>query len=130
MEDEPLALVEAYLAARDAHDYRRARPFLADHGFEYRSPISHFDSATAFLDYIALTSGIILAVRTRKVFVDGGDVCHIQDYRLQISEKFAATVVHWASVRDGRIVRIETIFDASEYHQLFPGRDASPPAVA
>jgi hypothetical protein len=129
LEDDALALVEAYLAARDAHDYRRARTFLADRGFVYESPISRFDSADAFLDYIALTSGIILAVETRKVFVDGSDVCHLLNYRVQISEKFAATVVHWATVQGGRIVRIETVFDASEYRKLFPGRDAPTAAV-
>jgi hypothetical protein len=30
-------------------------------------------------------------------------------------------MVQWARVRDGRIARIEALFDASEYRRLFPG---------
>ena len=111
------------MAARDARDFAAARRCLADQGFQYESPISRFDSADAFVEYIALSSGILLSCVTRKVFVDGPDVCHFLTLNLQISEKFSAQMVQWAQVRDGRIARIEALFDASGYRRLFPGEE-------
>jgi len=120
LSQDPRALVDAYIAASAAFDYERARSLLADTGFEFSSPISHFDDADAFIEYVALASGVIHSVVTRKVFVDGGDVCHFLTYRLQISDKFSVDVAQWAQVQDGRIRRIETVFDASAYRNLFP----------
>jgi hypothetical protein len=120
---DPLSVVEGYLAARDAYDYERARTFLADSGFSFRSPIARFDSADAFVQYSALAGGIIQSVERRRVFADGPDVCHFLTYRIQISEKQSVEVAHWAQVSDGRIARIEAIFDATAYRMLFPDGD-------
>lgn len=127
---DPLSVVMNYLAARDARDFETARTFLADKGFIYESPISRFDNADAFIGYLALTSGIVQSVETRKVFVDGTDVCHFFKYHIQISEKFSASMAHWTQVHDGRIVRIETLFDASEYRLLFPDGESAPDVSA
>lgn len=120
MTTDPLAIVDAYLAARDAFDYERARTYLADTGFGFYSPIARFDGADAFIDYSMRTSGIVQQVVRRKVFVDGGDVCHFLTYRIQLSEKQSVEVAHWAQVAADRIWRIETLFDASAYRSLFP----------
>jgi ketosteroid isomerase-like protein len=120
LDRDPLSVVEDYFAARDAFDYERARTLLADVGFELVSPILRFDSADAFVQHASLTAGIVQSVATRKVFVDGEDVCHFQTFRIQISEKLEIPIAHWAKVRNGRIVRIEAIFDASVYRDLFP----------
>ena len=122
LESDPLSVVVAYFAARDTFDYERARTFLADEGFAFESPIMRFNSADDFIQHLSLASGIVQSVENRKVFVDGADVCHFQTYRVQISEKFSIAVAHWARVRDGRIVRIEAVFDASAYRELFPGK--------
>jgi hypothetical protein len=79
--------VEAYLAAQAARDFDAMRDLLADTGFCYASPIAAFEQAEAFVEYAALSSGIILDRVVRKVFVDGDDVCHILTYRIQISDK-------------------------------------------
>lgn len=120
MAADPLAVVEDFFAARSAFDFERARSCLADQGFTFRSPIANFDCADHLIQYTAHTSGIIQSVETRKVFVDGPDVCHILSYRIQISEKLVVDVAHWAHVEDGRIQRIEALFDASVYRELFP----------
>ncbi|HYN76286.1 MAG TPA: hypothetical protein VES73_00645 [Lamprocystis sp. (in: g-proteobacteria)] len=120
MTTDPLAVVEAFLAAQERFDFERARELLADQGFSFRSPVLCFDSADHLIQYSAHSSGIIQSVETRKVFVDGPDVCHLLTYRIQISEKLAVDVAHWAYVGDGRIQRIEAIFDASLYRDLFP----------
>lgn len=120
MESDPLSVVTDYLAALNAFDYDRARACLADQGFEYTSPSHHFHSADAFIGHITVVGGIVHSSKTRKVFVDGQDVCHILTYRIQISEKQDVATVLWSRVQGGRIVRIEAIFDASLYHGLFP----------
>ena len=116
---DPRSIVAGFLTAESARDYDLARTFLADRGFCYTSPISLFRSADDYIQYLSLASGIIQERLVRKVFVDGGDVCHFITYRIQISEKQSVEVAHWARVREGRIERIEMLFDASNYRQLF-----------
>lgn len=121
-ENTPKELVDAYLAARAAHDHDLARRFLADRGFAFRSPVVDFDSADDLHEWASLTGGIVRGMEVRKVFVDGEDVCHILTYHYQLSEKAAGDVVHWARVRDGRIRRIEVFFDSYRYRALFDPR--------
>ena len=117
---DPLAVVDAYFAAQLARDFAAMRDLLADQGFCYRSPIADFDRVEDFIQYSAVSSGVVIDRQVRKVFVDGGDVCHFLTYWIQISEKVAVEVAHWTQVRDGRITRIEALFDASSYRDLFP----------
>jgi ketosteroid isomerase-like protein len=120
LEPDPLSVTTAYLAALHAFDYERARSFLADEDFEFTSPINHFDSADEFAHHLSLVGGIIQSARIRKVFMDEAELCHILTYRIQISEKQDLTLALWTRVRNGRIVRMEAIFDASVYRDLFP----------
>jgi hypothetical protein len=120
LEPDPLSVTTDYLAAMHAFDYERARSFLADEGFEFTSPIDHFDSADDFIHHASHAGGIIQSARIRKVFVDGADLCHIMTYRIQISEKQDVAMALWTRVQRGRIARIEAIFDASVYRDLFP----------
>lgn len=117
---DPLSVVTDYLAALHAFDYDRARACLADEGFEFSSPTHRFQSADDFIRHLSLAGGIIQSAQTRKVFVDGADLCHILTYRIQISEKQDVAVAQWTRVLEGRIVRMEIIFDASVYRDLFP----------
>jgi hypothetical protein len=125
---DPLSIVDAYLAAQSARDFEAMRCLLAKEGFVYRSPIAAFVRAEDFIQYAALSSGIIIAKDIRKVFVDGEDVCHFLTYLIQISDKLSIDVAHWAQVREGRIGRIEALFDASVYRELFPSDEAQPSA--
>ncbi|QIT56730.1 nuclear transport factor 2 family protein [Aquisalimonas sp. 2447] len=118
---DPKTLVEQYLQAVQAQDYRAARGYLADTGFEHVSPLGRLDSADDLVNQSFMSSGIVRRVDVRKVFADGGDVCHFLVYHVQISERHAVDLAHWARVEDGRIVRIEVLFDASLYRELFPG---------
>jgi hypothetical protein len=121
-EPDPRSLVDAYLDALAAHDYDRARAYLADEGFHYESPIASFSDADDFIRHMSFTGGITLDIARRKVFTDGADVCHLLLYGFQISEKETAKVAQWAHVEKGRIRWIEILYDASGYHQLFETR--------
>lgn len=120
MISDPRLIVDAYFATQTARDYEAMRGLLADEGFHYRSPIATFDSANEFVQYSSISGGIIIDRQIRKVIVEGEDICHFLTYRIQISEKIAVDVAHWAQVREGRIQRIEAVFDASAYRELFP----------
>lgn len=116
---KPQDVVDSYLAAIAHRDYNQARRFLADAGFSYISPIGTFTDADELMAHSFLSDGIVQRMEMRRRFSDGEDVCHILRFHVQISEKFTADVVHWATVTDGRIRRIEMIFDAYPYRILF-----------
>jgi len=120
LEPDPLTVVTEYLAALQAFDYERARTLLADEGFEFTSATHQFQSADDLVRFMSLSGGIVQSIQTRKVFASGPDICHILNYRIQISEKQDVAVALWTRVREGRIARIEAIFDASVYRDLFP----------
>jgi hypothetical protein len=65
-------------------------------------------------------------MRRRKTFVDGQDVCHILDFIIQLSDKRTVPVAQWARVVDGRIVSLELLYDAHEYHRLFEREPLEP----
>jgi hypothetical protein len=66
-------------------------------------------------------------MRRRKTFVDGQDVCHILDFIIQLSDKRTVPVAQWARVADGRIVTLDLLYDAHEYHRLFEREPPEPP---
>jgi hypothetical protein len=111
--------VEEYLDAIESHAYDRARLVLADEGFEYESPICRFSSADAFAQHMSLIGGIIQRIERVKIFVDGQDICHFLVLVTQISHKESTKLVQWARVQDGRINRIEVLFDAHWYRRMF-----------
>ncbi|MCG5511684.1 nuclear transport factor 2 family protein [Ectothiorhodospira shaposhnikovii] len=115
----PATVVDHYLQAIERHDYDRARALLDERSFRYVSPISRFDDVERFIEHMSLTGGILQRIEIRKQFVDGPDVCHFMVFHVQISEKMKVDVVQWVQVREGRIARIEALFDAHPYRILF-----------
>ncbi len=120
---QPREIVDAYLDAIARHDIDTARGYLADSGFHYESPLESFDSADAFMEYNALRMGILQGVERIKVFVDGPDVCTFLVLTIQISEKERVKVVNWCRVEEGRVVRMDVLFDTRIYHTLFEPDD-------
>lgn len=118
-EEEPVAVVDAYLDALAAHDYERARACLSDADFRYLSPVSSFSCADDFMLHMSLSGGILQKVERLKVFSDGPDVCHFMEMTIQLSDKESMRVAQWSRVASGRIVRIEVLFDAHRYRMMF-----------
>ncbi|WP_296756818.1 nuclear transport factor 2 family protein [Thioalkalivibrio sp.] len=115
---EPTAVVEGYLDALAARDTAGARRYLVDNGFEYRSPIGHFQSADEFLDNMGGVAAILHNLGIVHRFAQDDVVCHVLDVTVNMTGHQTQRVVQLARVRDGRIVRLEVIFDASEFSRM------------
>lgn len=118
-ESRPEDVVNAYLDAIAVSDFAQARRCLVDEGFSTRSPISSFDDADAFVADISRIAAILDRIEQRKVFVDGNDVCVILNYVTYMHKRQVTPVVHWMRIAGGKIVAIETFFDARVYVELF-----------
>ena len=115
---DPRKIVDDYLEALNRRDYEHARSLLADSGFEYVSPISRFSDADALIEYSLYSGGVVARMEKRKVFVDGDDVCHFLMLTTYMGDKRETPVAHWAQVAEGRIRRIELLFDAHDYKKM------------
>lgn len=123
----PRELVERYVDAVARFDYTTARECLADEDFRYSGPISTFHSADALMRYLELATPIVQRVEIQKAFEADHDVAHFLVVGTQLSEKLSVHVAQWAHVRDGRIDRLELVFDAHWYRSLFPGEEEQEP---
>jgi len=115
---EPIAVVEGYLDAIAARDTAGARRYLVDNGFEYVSPIAHFLSADEFVESMGGAAAILHNLGIVHRFAEDGVVCHVLDVTVNMTGHQTQRVVQLARVRDGRIIRLEVIFDASEFNRM------------
>jgi limonene-1,2-epoxide hydrolase len=116
---DPREVVEAYVAAFAARDFDGARTWLADQHFRSLSPISEYDNADVFIESISRVGPILEGIERRKIFVDGNDVCLILSYVTRMDHRQVSPVVHWFRVESGKIVFIESFFDARAYAEMF-----------
>ena len=120
----PEAVFNEYLDAFAARDFERMRATLSDGEFYYRSPVNTMTSADVFVLDISRVGQILDGIDRRRIFVDGDEVCAILTFKIRINVVTLYPVVLWAKIRDGRIVSLESFFDATEYIQMFPEREA------
>jgi arginine/ornithine N-succinyltransferase beta subunit len=114
---EPISLVEEYLAAVADRDVARARGYLADTGFRYRSPIASFDNADEFAANMEGIAAILHDVRVVHRFMADDTVCHVLDFTVAMTGYQTRRVVQLAEIVD-RIASLEVIFDATQFHQM------------
>lgn len=116
---KPETIVKAFLDCIAARDFDGARLYLANDSFSSRSPLSTYNNADAFMANISRIGPILEGIEVRKTFVDGNEVCSIFNMRTRMTELNTTPVVQLANVVDGKIVTIESFFDASEYIKMF-----------
>jgi hypothetical protein len=116
---DPLTVVERYLDALTAHDHDAIAGLIAPAGFRYETPIATIADTGAFLEYILMTGGILRGIERLQTFVDGNHVCHWLVFETQLSERISTRAAHWATVEEGRITRIELLFDPYRWRMLF-----------
>ena len=115
----PESIVTAFIDAIEARDFERARTFLSDTRFSYRSPVSKADNADTFISIVSRVGPILEKIERRKTFIDGNDVCSIMNYSTTMEAMQEVPVVQLATVVAGKITALETFFDASEYNKMF-----------
>lgn len=119
-DSSPEAVFNAYLDAFADRDFERMRATLSDGEFYYRSPVNTITSADVFVLDISRVGQILDGIDRRRIFVDGNEVCAILTFKIRINVVTLYPVVLWAKVQNGRIVSLESFFDATEYIQMFP----------
>lgn len=119
MKYQAAEIVRAYFDAIANRDFQRVRSLLADNDFSTRSPISTFDNADAYVADISRIGPILENIEQRKIFVDGDDVCAILDYVTRMDRRLVSPVAHWFHLANGKIVSIESFFDARGYAEMF-----------
>ncbi|MGB5832635.1 MAG: hypothetical protein WBG92_11675 [Thiohalocapsa sp.] len=112
-------LVESYLDALVSHGHDRVRNMLVTDGFRFESPIANFNQVEDYLEYLAVSGGILRSIERRRVFADGDDVCHWLTVETQLSEHVFTRAVQWTRCRDGLICSIEMLYDPFRYRMLF-----------
>ena len=118
MPESAADIVDQYLSAIARHDGDAARVLLDDQEFHFISPIARLDDAEAFERYLDGVGAILQRMKTRHRFEEDGTVVHVLDVTSTMDGYSTQPVVHIAQVVDGRIRRIEVIFDATEYHRM------------
>lgn len=120
-QQSPATIVTAFIDAIEARDFERAREFLSDTQFTYRSSISKTDNADTCMALISRIGPILERVERHRTFVDGGDVCSILHFRTTMENLKDVAVVQLATVADEKIIALEVFFDASEYNKMISG---------
>ena len=105
--------VDAFRRAFDDKDFDTAREHLAD-DLDFSGPIDDFDNADDYIEAIKGLSQIVTGTNTRRVFVDGDDVCVVYDLKT-ITPAGDVPVAEWYHVEDGTISMIRVFFDARPF---------------
>lgn len=98
----PQEIVDAYLDAIEAREFEQARAYLADHNFEYRSPILNSNNPDEFIANISHVGPILERIDRRRTFADGDEVCHILSFVTNWSTLTSTDAVQWTTVKDGK----------------------------
>ena len=114
----PAQVVDSYFAAFAARDFDALRACLTDGPFSHRSPIASIDRADTFAALQTRRDHDACALDRRRTFVDGDEACAIVSYRIRLSDLMEVPVATWFRMAGGRIVAIETFFDATEYRRM------------
>ena len=111
-------VVAAFIDAIETRDFERAREYLSDTRFSYRSPVSRTDNADTCISLISRIGPILEHIERRRTFVEGSEVCSILHYRTTMENLREVPVVQLATVNAGKITALEVFFDASEYNRM------------
>jgi len=115
----PREVVDAFLRALGERDFEHARRFLSGEHFATRSPIGTFCDADSYIEDISRVGPILERIERRRLFAEGDQVCAVVDFVTRMDRRYVSPVVFVMQVEDGKIVSIESFFDASGYTEMF-----------
>lgn len=109
----PKELIMAYIDAIEAQDFKRARAYLADTDFDYIGPNMHYTNPDDFIAFLFGMGSIQKDIATRRVLVDGNEVCVLLDYKTFFEPIGDVRVALWARVNNERFQKIELFYNAA-----------------
>lgn len=122
-EPSALELATAFFDAIEARDFERMDALLSAENFSYEGSIEKHDNAKDFVRSISRFGSILESIERRHMFVDGDDVCAILTYETSFDPIGSVRIAHWLRVDRGKIIRIESFFDARAYASMFDPKD-------
>ncbi len=109
----PKQLINAYIEAIESQDFKRARALLADRDFEYVGPNMHYTNPDDFIAFLFGMGSIQKDIATRRILVDGDEVCVLLDYKTFFEPIGDVRVALWAKVKGERFQKIELFYNAA-----------------
>jgi len=110
-------IVESYRTALGKGDFALARYLMQDNMI-FEGPLDTFNKADDYLESLKRLYSIIQRIDLKKVFVDGDDVCRL-DEMVTNTPAGTAFIAEWYQVRGGKIAYIRAVFDARPFAALF-----------
>jgi hypothetical protein len=112
-------LIETYHAAWTGGDFAKAKECLAGN-LDFRGSIDSFSRAEDFLASLTRFQGMLhgVTVLQRRFDDNGGALLYDCD---TVSPAGVIRTAEFFTVRDGKIVEIRLVFDATELRKLMPG---------
>jgi ketosteroid isomerase-like protein len=105
----PAGLAASYFRAWLAKDFDTLRSILADDA-TFRGPLGTAADAHACVQGLRAMAAITTDIVVQHVFVDGPDVLTWYDLHTTLAP--AAATANWIHADNGKITRIEAVFDA------------------
>ena len=101
-------LATTYFRAWKEKDFDTLRSILGD-DVTFRGPLGRADGAEECVAGLRGMSQMVTDIVIRKMFVDGPDV--LTWYDLHTTKAEPTPTANWSHVEDGKITRIEALFD-------------------
>ncbi|MEU1409780.1 nuclear transport factor 2 family protein [Streptomyces sp. NPDC005728] len=121
-DDDAAQLASAYFAAWQAKDFTTLRSLLAD-DLEYLGPLGHYKSADACRDSLASMAPVTKDLVVHRTFVDNSDV--LTWFTLLTTVAPPTAVANWIHVEDGKIARIQALYDPRVFVNSAQGEERS-----
>jgi ketosteroid isomerase-like protein len=106
---DAMTVAATYFDAWRARDFARLRSVLAD-DVDFTGPLARVRGGDDCLRGLRGMAQITTGLEVRKVFHDGPDVLTWFDLATSVAD--TVPVANWMHVEDGKITRIQVVFDA------------------
>jgi ketosteroid isomerase-like protein len=117
MPTQPIEVAQSFKAALGKGDVAAARKLMHD-DMTFQGPLEAFSAPEPYLAALGKLASIVERIEVKKLFADGDDVCMLYDMVTR-TPAGTAFIAEWLQVRDGRIAKIRTVFDARPFAAMF-----------
>lgn len=113
-------IVRKFYAAVSRKDIEAARPYVHDDLIFY-GVFETYYGADAYLTSLTGLLGITNKLEVRAIIADGNNVAVLFDLDTREPAKADTLVAEWHQIKDGKIYRVRSAFDARSFAKMFDG---------